>query len=141
MLQAASDSCWRSFFSALRSSDLIYAGIVDRYLLGKTAALNDLMSWNADGTRMPYRMHSQYLHQLFLENRLARGQFEVEGRPVPLLCPQRVLAQRGAATAVAMSARPSTTADTNWVKTCNRPWQMAKFCLNNLGTAACLVWL
>jgi polyhydroxyalkanoate synthase len=45
-------------FSALRSSDLIYAGMVDRYLLGNKAPLNDLMSWNADGTRMPYQMHT-----------------------------------------------------------------------------------
>ena len=36
-------------FSALRSSDLIYAGMVDRYLMGKQAKPNDLMSWNADG--------------------------------------------------------------------------------------------
>jgi polyhydroxyalkanoate synthase len=27
--------------------------LVERYLLGKEASMNDLMSWNADGTRMP----------------------------------------------------------------------------------------
>ena len=57
-------------FSALRSSDLVYGGIVDRYFLGKTASLNDLMSWNADGTRMPARMHTEYLQQLYMENLL-----------------------------------------------------------------------
>lgn len=71
-------------FSALRSSDLIYAGTVDRYLLGKEASLNDLMSWNADGTRMPYRMHTEYLQQLYLENQLAQNKFKVGGRPVSL---------------------------------------------------------
>jgi polyhydroxyalkanoate synthase len=71
-------------FSALRSSDLIYAGIVDRYFLGKAASLNDLMSWNADGTRMPYRMHSEYLEQLYLHNDLARNRFRLGGRVISL---------------------------------------------------------
>ncbi len=71
-------------FSALRSSDLIYAGIVDRYFLGKEASLNDLMSWNADGTRMPYRMHTEYLEKLYLHNDLARNRFHVGGHMVSL---------------------------------------------------------
>jgi polyhydroxyalkanoate synthase len=71
-------------FSALRSSDLIYAGIVDRYFLGKRASLNDLMSWNADGTRMPYRMHSEYLEQLYLHNDLACNRFRLGGRVISL---------------------------------------------------------
>ncbi len=71
-------------FSALRSSDLIYAGIVDRYLLGKKASLNDLMSWNADGTRMPYRMHTEYLEQLYLHNLLAQNKFKLGGRTISL---------------------------------------------------------
>ena len=71
-------------FSALRSSDLIYAGIVDRYLMGKKASLNDLMSWNADGTRMPYRMHIEYLEQLYLNNLLAQSKFKLGGRAISL---------------------------------------------------------
>ncbi|MEM1143678.1 MAG: alpha/beta fold hydrolase [Pseudomonadota bacterium] len=71
-------------FSALRSSDLIYAGMVDRYFLGKDVVLNDLMSWNADGTRMPYQMHKEYLEQLYLNNELARNRFKVAGRVVSM---------------------------------------------------------
>ena len=46
--------------------------------------MNDLMAWNADGTRMPYAMHSEYLRKLYLNNDLAEGRFEIEGRPVSL---------------------------------------------------------
>ena len=74
-----------STFGALRASDLIYGSSVDRYLLGKEQASNALMAWNADGTRMPYRMHTDYLHKLFLNNELARNQFIVGDQPVSLL--------------------------------------------------------
>jgi polyhydroxyalkanoate synthase len=42
------------------------------------------MAWNADSTRLPFRMHSEYLHQLFLRNDLAEGRYQVDGRPVVL---------------------------------------------------------
>jgi len=34
-------------------------------LKGERSGVNDLMAWNADGTRMAYRMHTDYLHQLY----------------------------------------------------------------------------
>jgi polyhydroxyalkanoate synthase len=46
--------------------------------------MNDLMAWNADATRMPYRMHSEYLRQLFVENNLAKSRYRVDGRPISL---------------------------------------------------------
>ncbi|WP_458527395.1 PHA/PHB synthase family protein [Onishia taeanensis] len=69
-------------FQLLRSNDLIWSRLINDYLLGEQRAINDLMAWNADATRMPYRMHSEYLRQLFLDNDLAEGRFTVEGRPV-----------------------------------------------------------
>ncbi|HWZ40616.1 MAG TPA: alpha/beta fold hydrolase [Bradyrhizobium sp.] len=71
-------------FQLLRSNDLIWSRVVRDYLIGERAPLNDLMSWNADATRMPYRMHSDYLRRLFLDNDLAEGRYQVEGRPVAL---------------------------------------------------------
>jgi polyhydroxyalkanoate synthase len=51
---------------------------------GERPKLNDLMAWNADGTRMPWRMHSEYLERLYLKNELALGTFTVNGQRVDL---------------------------------------------------------
>ncbi|HTR16262.1 MAG TPA: alpha/beta fold hydrolase [Acetobacteraceae bacterium] len=69
-------------FQLLRSNDLIWSRAIKTYLLGERELPNDLMAWNADATRMPYRMHSEYLTHLFMENDLAEGRFPVDGRPV-----------------------------------------------------------
>lgn len=71
-------------FQLLRSNDLIWSRLVNEHLLGKRQPMFDLMAWNADATRMPYKMHSEYLRKLFLKNELARGRYEVDGRPVVL---------------------------------------------------------
>jgi poly[(R)-3-hydroxyalkanoate] polymerase subunit PhaC len=71
-------------FHMLRSNDLIWSRVVHEYLLGEREAMTDLMAWNADTTRMPYRMHSDYLRKLFLDNDLAEGRFAAGGRPVSL---------------------------------------------------------
>lgn len=71
-------------FAALRSEDLIYSRAVRRYFLGQEDLPSDIGVWNADTTRMPARMHSEYLRGLFLENRLTAGRFAVEGRVIAL---------------------------------------------------------
>jgi len=68
----------------LRSNDLIWSYRQQNYLLGRRASMSDLMAWNADATRMPYRMHSEYLRGLFLRNDLAEGRYRVDGQPVAL---------------------------------------------------------
>ena len=71
-------------FQMLRSNDLIWSRIVHDYLLGQRQTVTDLMAWNADATRMPYRMHSEYLRKLFLDNDLEEGRFEAGGKPISL---------------------------------------------------------
>ena len=73
-----------SAFHMLRSNDLIWSRLIHKYLLGERQALTDLMAWNADTTRMPYRMHSDYLRKLFLDNDLAEGRFVAGAEPVSL---------------------------------------------------------
>jgi polyhydroxyalkanoate synthase len=62
----------------------VWSRVVNDYLMGEREKLSDLMAWNADGTRMPYRMHTEYLHRLFLDNDLATGRFDAGGKPVAL---------------------------------------------------------
>jgi polyhydroxyalkanoate synthase len=71
-------------FQLLRSNDLIWSRLLHDYLVGRRGAMTDLMAWNSDTTRMPFKMHSQYLRRLFLDNDLSEGRYKVEGRPVAL---------------------------------------------------------
>ncbi|PTX53818.1 polyhydroxyalkanoate synthase [Litoreibacter ponti] len=71
-------------FQLLRSNDLIWSRVVRHYLLGERTPDNPLLAWNADATRMPARMHTEYLRQLFLKNDLAKGRFKVDGKAVAL---------------------------------------------------------
>jgi polyhydroxyalkanoate synthase len=71
-------------FQLLRSNDLIWSMMVHSYLMGERLQMIDLMAWNADATRLPYRMHSEYLRRFFLNNDLAEGRYEVSRRPTSL---------------------------------------------------------
>jgi polyhydroxyalkanoate synthase subunit PhaC len=71
-------------FQLLRTYDLLWAPSIATYLKGERSGVNDLMSWNADGTRMAYRMHTDYLHQLYLNNDLAEGRYVANGEQVSL---------------------------------------------------------
>ncbi len=71
-------------FNMLRSHDLIWSQIVEQYMLGNRIAVNDFMAWNRDSTRLPYRMHTEYLRKLYLNNDLTEGRFTIEGHPILL---------------------------------------------------------
>jgi polyhydroxyalkanoate synthase len=71
-------------FVMLRAKDLFWQPMVNTYLKGKRDPMIDLMAWNADGTRMPWKMHSEYLYRLFLDNELATNRFPIAGRLVRL---------------------------------------------------------
>ena len=69
-------------FQLLRSRDLIWSKMVREYFLGRREPTFDLMAWNADGTRMPYRQHSELLRRLYRDNELFRGSYQVSDRAV-----------------------------------------------------------
>ena len=71
-------------FQMLRSNDLVWSRIVHEYLMGERAPMTDLMAWDADSTRMPYQMQSEYLNNLFLNNDLTEGRFLVDGKAIAL---------------------------------------------------------
>ncbi|GJL83959.1 MAG: class I poly(R)-hydroxyalkanoic acid synthase [marine bacterium B5-7] len=72
-----------SAFNMLRSNDLIWSFVINNYLLGKDPAAFDLLYWNSDSTRMPARMHREYLRTMYLENRFKEpGGIVLNGVPI-----------------------------------------------------------
>ncbi len=71
-------------FQLMRSNDLIWSRMIHNYMLGKRQVASALMAWNADMTRMPHLMHSQYLRRLFLDNDLATGRYIIGDRPIAI---------------------------------------------------------
>ncbi|HAT6324820.1 TPA: alpha/beta fold hydrolase [Legionella pneumophila] len=69
-------------FQMLRTYDLIWSKMVQDYMHGTQRGMIPLLAWNADATRMPYKMHSEYLEKLFLNNDFAEGRFILDGKPV-----------------------------------------------------------
>ena len=71
-------------FAMLRAQDLLWQPMVNQYIKGQRGDMIDLMAWNADGTRMPWRMHTEYLYRLYLDNELATNRFPVQDKLVRL---------------------------------------------------------
>ena len=74
-----------NMFSLLRSNDLIWANVVNNYLLGNKPPAFDLLHWNSDGTRMTRAAHSWYLRNTYVENNLIEpGKVKLKGVPLDL---------------------------------------------------------
>ena len=72
-------------FNMLRSNDLIWSFVINNYLMGRDPFPFDLLHWNGDSTRMPARMHSFYLRNMYLENQLKKpGGITLDGVPIDL---------------------------------------------------------
>ena len=72
-------------FNMLRSNDLIWSFVVNNYLMGKQPFPFDLLYWNSDSTRMPYKMHSYYLRNMYMKNLLKEpGGIELNGVPIDI---------------------------------------------------------
>ena len=71
-------------FDVLRANDLIFSYVVSNWLMGKNPPAFDILAWNADSTRMPAAMHSFYLRNFYVENRLAKGELEIAGVTIRL---------------------------------------------------------
>lgn len=74
-------------FQMLRSYDLIWSKMVQDYMHGTQRGMIALLAWNSDATRMPYKMHSEYLEQLFLNNDFAEGRFSIQDQ---LIVPRNI---------------------------------------------------
>jgi len=70
----------RMSFDLMRANDLIWTYVVSSWLMGEDPPAFDLLTWNADSTRMPADMHAFYLRSCYLENRLATGTMELAGQ-------------------------------------------------------------
>ncbi len=71
-------------FDALRANDLIWNYVSSGWLMGEAPPAFDLLAWNADSTRMPARMHGEYLRTCYVENLLASGRMRMLGRRIEL---------------------------------------------------------
>ncbi len=71
-------------FTLLNSNDLIWSRVVRQYLMAEPQKFTDLAAWNIDTTRLPHRMHTEYLRNLYLNNDLASGRMRYDGRALAL---------------------------------------------------------
>jgi polyhydroxyalkanoate synthase len=72
-------------FRMLRPNSLLWRYVMQNYMFGEDPPAHDVLYWNGDGTRLPAAMHSFYLRELYLENKLVQPDaLSMAGRPLDL---------------------------------------------------------
>jgi polyhydroxyalkanoate synthase len=71
-------------FDVLRANDLIFNYVVSGWLMGQPPPAFDILAWNSDSTQLPAAMHSFYMHALYDQNQLAKGELTLAGQPLSL---------------------------------------------------------
>lgn len=72
-------------FNLLRENDLFWSFFINNYLKGERPMAFDLLYWNTDGTNLPSTMHSFYLRNMYLYNKLKdKNGIELEGVSIDL---------------------------------------------------------
>ena len=69
---------------SLRANDLIWSFVVNNYLMGKDPFPFDLLYWNSDSTRMPAGVHSFYLRECYMANKLSQGKMVLDNVRIDL---------------------------------------------------------
>jgi polyhydroxyalkanoate synthase subunit PhaC len=71
-------------FAWMRPNDLIWSYWVNNYLLGNTPPAFDVLYWNNDTTRLPARLHADFLDLIGANPYVNAGRLEVRGAPLDM---------------------------------------------------------
>jgi len=71
-------------FNFLRPTDLYWNYVVNNYLMGNEPTSFDMLYWNSDSTRLPEKLHSDYLRCMYLKNELVNHAFTIDEEAIDL---------------------------------------------------------
>jgi polyhydroxyalkanoate synthase subunit PhaC len=71
-------------FAWMRPNDLIWNYWVNNYLLGNQPPAFDILYWNADTTRLPARLHGDYLDLYFTNPFVNAGKLALNGKTIDM---------------------------------------------------------
>src|SRR6516162_5174219 len=71
-------------FAWMRPNDLIWNYWVNNYLLGNAPPAFDVLYWNNDTTRLPARLHADFLDLIEVNPFVNAGQLEICGKPLDM---------------------------------------------------------
>jgi len=71
-------------FAWMRPNDLIWNYVVNNYLLGNEPPAHEILFWNSDSTRLPARLHADFLDLIDANPLPVAGKLSVRGRRVDL---------------------------------------------------------